>query len=227
MTDKQRPPTAAEGNQLDALNEAFDHLLSGLREGKSLFQAGNEAGREGAIHALESVIKFLSLFQPVLDEGLHASLATLLDGLLGLDDGAVAPLLKPIPHIGRPRASALRESFIGGAAFAVDRLCGAGLPAPEAREFVASVLRAEGITAARGRFPEVTEDTVRGWCDNVAVDVELKGEAAQTFSGLRGDPEASPPPGTDAELVRQFFRDRLTHVIRSIRALEKIAKPPG
>jgi hypothetical protein len=218
MTDKERPRAAAEGTQLEAPNEAFEYLLSGLREAKS--SSGDEAGREGAIHALETVIKFLGLFQPVLDEGLHASLATLLDGLLGLKDGAVSPLLKPIPHDGRPRASALRESLIGGAAFAVDGLCAAGLPASEAHGLVASVLRAEGVTAARGRFPEITANTVRVWCDNVAADVEMNGEAAQVFRDLKADPEASPPPESDAALVRQFFRDHLVHVIRSIRASE-------
>jgi hypothetical protein len=205
------PPSSEEIE----LNEAFKSLYTGLREAKTLFGTGDDAGREGAIHALETVVKFLGRFQPVVDEGLHAPLAVLLDGLLSLSDGAVAPLLKHIPHTGQSRASALRECTIGAAAFVVDRLCAAGYPDREAQEFVASTLRAEGVRAARGRFPEVTADTVRTWCDDVAAD--MKAQAAQVFKGLTDDPENLPPPGADA---RQFFHRHLVHVARAIRAAE-------
>jgi hypothetical protein len=223
MVDDERPPrgdppaTAGELANLAAANAAFEALFNDLREAKRLFETGDRSDREGTIHALESVVKFLGRFQPVLDEGLHAPLATLLDGLLGLDDGAVAPFLKPIPHPGRPRAGALRESIIGAAVFAVDRLCAAGMPTRQAEEFVAEVLTAGGVTAARGRYPEITPDTVRTWSDNVRTDVELKGEAAKIYKAFQ-DEQLSPPLGTDAELVKKFFRDQFTRIIRATRS---------
>jgi hypothetical protein len=218
MTDEKHYRATVEEANLAAANAAFDDLFSGLRKAKELFEAGDKGGREGAVHALETVIKFLGRFQRVLDDGLHASLATLFDGLLSLDDGAVAPLLKRAPRRGRARAGALRESLKGAAVFAVDRLCVAGLRPREAQEFVAEVLTAGGVTAARGRFREITPDTVRTWSDNVRTDVELKGEAAQIYKAFQDDEQLSPPLGTDAELVKKFFRDQFTRIIRATRS---------
>ncbi len=215
---EQQQGTASQ--ELHLLYAAFNFLYDGLRDAKRLFEAGDGAGREGAIHALETMLKFLSRFQPVLDEGLDAPLVRLFDALMNLDDGAVQPLLQHVPHRGGARASALRESMIGVAAFAVNRLCAAGLSAPEAYAFVARTLQAEGVTAARGRFRQVTVSTVRAWCDNVAADVDLKGQAAQTFKELAVNPELSPSPAADLEVAREFLAQHLVHVARSIRARE-------
>jgi hypothetical protein len=201
-----------EGN-LTGGNGALDYLVGGLREAKDLFEGGDRGGREGAIHALETVIKFLGCFRPVLDDGLHAPLVTLLDGLLSLDDGAVAPLLKRSPQPGRPRAGGLRESIIGSAVFAVDRLHAAGMRPRQAEEFVAEVLTAGGLTAARGRFPEITADTVHVWRDKVAIDNEANGEAARTFKDLQeGWP--SLPADIDVRVVQDFFRNQLAYMVR-------------
>jgi hypothetical protein len=211
------PATAGETANLAAANAAFEDLFNDLRDAKGLFEAGDRGGREGAIHALESVVKFLGRFRPVLDEALHAPLAALLDALLSLEDGAAAPLLKPITHAGRSRAGALRESFIGAVAFAVDRLCAAGLRPREAQEFIAQVLTDQGIKAGRGRFPEITADTVRSWHDRISADVEATGEAAQTYKALN-DEQLSPPLETDAGYLKKFFRDQFAQLIRATRS---------
>jgi len=179
-TDKAEPePQCAPASREDiALNAAFDFLYGGLRDAKKLFEAGDSAGREGAIHALETVLKFLSRFQPILDEGLNAPLAGLSNALLSLDDGTVLALLKPVQPRGRSRASAFRDSLKGAAAFTVDRLCATGRTAPDAHADVAQVLRDAGVTAARGRFPAITSRTVRGWCQEVAADIGRRGDAA-------------------------------------------------
>src|SRR5262249_16301777 len=153
----------------------------GLRDAKNPFDTGDKASREGAIQSLEVLLKFLSQFQPVLDEGLNAPLAALFNALLSLDDGTLLPILKPVPVRGRSRASGIRDNLKGAAAFTVARLRGTGQSASDARAEVARVFRDAGVTSARGRYPAITRRTVRGWCEEVAVDIGRGGEAAQTF----------------------------------------------
>src|SRR5262249_39104341 len=161
-------------------NTAFDFLYGGLRDAKKLFEAGDNAGRDGAIHSLEVLLKFLSQFQPVLDEGLNAPLAALFNALLSLDDGSVLPILKSVPVRGRSRGSAFRDSLKGAAAFTVTRLRATGLSVPDARGDVARVFRDARVTTGRGRYPAITSRTVRGWCEEVTTDIGRCGEAAQT-----------------------------------------------
>jgi len=221
-TDKTEPePQCAPASQEDiaALNAAFDFLYGGLRDAKKLFEAGDSAGREGAVHALETVLKFLSRFQPILDEGLNAPLAGLSNALLSLDDGTVLALLKPVQPRGRSRASAFRDSLKGAAAFTVDRLCATGRTAPDAHADVAQVLRDAGVTAARGRFPAITSRTVRGWCQEVAADIGRRGDAAQTFDLM--EKECLVADGTAPADIRRYYLGKLAGVIRATRGTEQ------
>jgi hypothetical protein len=221
-SDKAAPPdTPYSAEQIDQI---FDFLYAGLREAKRLYDAGDHAGREGAIHAVETVVKFLGLFKPVATESLHAPLVGLWDALMNLDDGVVHPMLQKVWHSGRGRGSAGRESLKGIAAFTVDRLRGCGMSLDDARESVARVLREEGVTAARGGG-EVGERTVRGWCEEVAADVGRHGEAAQTFDDLQKKfaAEQSAAP----EIIRRSLLDRLAHVARVTHAGKKPASPPS
>jgi hypothetical protein len=208
-------PSSSE--DLAALNAAFDLLYSALREAKRLFEAGDNAGREGVIHALENLLKFLSRFQPVLDEGLNAPLGSLLSALLSLDDGRVLSLLKPVLARGRSRASAIRDSLKGAAAFTVMRLRAAGRTAPDARKDVAHVFHNAGVKAARGQYPKITSRTVRGWCEEVAADVGRHGQAAQTFELLAADNTES----AEAADKRRYYLDKLAVLIRAIRGADQ------
>jgi hypothetical protein len=201
--------------QIEAANEAFDFLYSGLREAKQRFETGSDAGRDGVIHALETIVKFLGLYEPVLAGGLHAPPAMLLDALMNLDDGVVHQMLRKVKHSGRGRASAGRESFKGMVAFSVDGLCASGMIFKDAHESVARVLREEGVTPSRGSG-EVDERTVRGWCEDVAADVGRHGEAAQTFDLLQKELEAE--TSAAPEIIRRRLLDRLAHVARVTRA---------
>src|SRR6476646_7993924 len=81
-----------------------------LREAMQQFKSGSNGGREGAIHALEIVMKFLGQFDVVRDEALNAPLARLWNDLMSLDEGMVSPMLRPKKKSGRARA----DSFYDG-----------------------------------------------------------------------------------------------------------------
>jgi hypothetical protein len=207
--------------EIEATNEAFDFLYGELREAKRRFEAGNDAGRDGVIHALETIVKFLGLYEPVLTGGLHAPLAMLFDALMHLDDGDVLPMLQKVPHSGRARASAGRESLMGMVAYTVDALCATGMPLDDARETVACELQRAGVRPGRGRG-EFTSRTVRTWCEKVAADVGARGEAKQTYALL--EKKFGAEGGTkdkDPESIRSDLLKRLSDVCSETRAGEK------
>jgi hypothetical protein len=219
-TEKTEPGGASLSSEdIIALNAAFDFLYGGLRDAKKLFEAGDKAGREGAIHALEILLKFLSRFQPVLDEGLNAPLTALFSGLLSLDDGTALPLLKPVPVRGRSRVSGIRDSLKGAAAFTATRLRATGRSAPDAFADIARVFRKARVIAARGRYPEITTRTVRGWCEEVAADIGRRGEAAKTFDLMEN--ECVLTAGADAAAERRFYLDKLAALITAIRGSDQ------
>jgi hypothetical protein len=219
-TGKTKPEGApASAEDIAALNAAFEFLYGGLRDAKNLFEAGDNAGREGVIHALENLVKFLSRFQPVIAEGLNAPLGSLLSALLSLDDGTVTPLLKPVRASGRSRGSAIRDSLKGAAAFTVMRLRAAGKTAPDACQDVASVFNDAGVKAARGRFPKITNRTVRGWCEEISADIVRNGDAAQTFDGLMV--EDNPAAGADPADLRRYYLAKLEHLIAALRGADQ------
>jgi hypothetical protein len=219
-TEKTEPQgTSPSSEDIAALNAAFDFLYSGLRDAKKLFEGGNNVGREGAIHSVEILLKFLSRFRPVRDESLNAPLAALFNALLSLDDGSVLSILKPIPARGRSRASGIRDSLKGAAAFTVTRLRATGLTAPDASTHVAQVLRNAGVTAARGRYPAISGRTVRGWCAEVAADIGRHGEAAQTFDLF--ERECSVVDGAEPADVRRAYLESLANLINATRGSER------
>jgi hypothetical protein len=205
-------PERIKPRDLGRLNEGLAYLFQELRKATELHQSNTNAGREGAIHSVETTIKFLSLFAPVISLRLHAPLGVLCDALMSLDDGKALPLLKPAKKLGRMRASALRGSLIGGAVFTVKRLTETGMKAPAAHQAVASALKRVGIKPARGRAEKsITARTIRGWCEEVSVDVGRHGEAAQTYDLLIKEGVALP---------KQALLDRLTETAKVIRAQE-------
>jgi hypothetical protein len=215
---------SASKQQLAAIEDAFNALYAGLVEAKRLFEEGSNGGREGAIHAIESVLKFLECSTAVQSYGLHAPLVALFDAMMNLDNGVVRPILQRVPHSGRSRASAVRESIKGAIAFTVDRLCTTGLPVTSARKLVARTLKEVVLTAERGRHPTVTERTIRGWCEDVAADVSRKGEAAQVFDSLQRD--IAPASGSNPAPIRQELLTRLRNLILGTRSGKKPANPP-
>ena len=227
-TEKTEPQgTSSSLEDIAALNAEFDFLYRGLRDAKKLFEAGDNAGREGAVHSLEILLKFLSRFQPVLDERLNAPVVALFNALLSLDDGCVLPILKSVPPRGRSRASGVRDSLKGAAAFTVTCLVATGQRVPDARADVARLFRETGVTTARGRYPAVTSRTVRGWCEEVAADIGRRGEAAQTFDQLEKEcsvverAEPADIEGAEPADIRRASLDSLANLINDLRGSEQ------
>jgi hypothetical protein len=212
-------PESVQPNDLPRLNEALAYLFQELHQATLLYRSNPDAGREGVIHSVETVLKFLSVFAPVISSGLHAPLAVLFDALMNLDEGSVLPLLRPRRKSGRSRANAMRGSLIGAVAFTVKRLTETGLNAPAARIAVARCLKGTGVKPARGRAGAITERTIGGWCEQVSADVGRHGEAAQTYDYLIADPRGSvtrlPPAQARHDLLK-----RLAKTAKDIRAHE-------
>ena len=179
--------TTPSAKDLAAMKETFNALYKGLDEARQLFENGRNNGRDGVIHAVECVLKLLEKSDPIRSHGLHAPLVALFDALMNLDDGVVRPILKKAQRPGRGRASAMRESIKGTAAFTVHALRETGLQMRAAQASVARCLQKEGVTAERGRARRIAARTVRGWCEDVAADVSRRGAAAQTYDVLIGD----------------------------------------
>jgi hypothetical protein len=215
-----RLPDKIEPSDLPLLNEALAYLFEQLGKATELYQAEPNAGREGVIHSVETVLKFLSVFAPVISLSLHAPLAVLFDALMTLDEGKVLPLLRPVKKSGRARASAMRESLMGVVVFHVDRLTETGMPAEAARKAVSRTLKNLGISPARGRA-SITARTIRGWCERVRADVGRHGEAAQAYDGLiAADPKDRATDGLPPTELRTALLGRLAEMAKKIRAHE-------
>jgi len=179
---------APSAEELASIEAAFNYLYKGLVEAKQRFEAGRTEGREGVIHALETVIKFLSLFDPVNADALHAPLARLFDDLMSLDDGKAPGMLTPSARPGRSRASGFYDALKALAVFTVRRLEATDMRPNEARKVVASELTKLHVRPARkgsaGGTCQITERTIRGWQEEIAADVGCHSTAAQTLRNM-------------------------------------------
>jgi hypothetical protein len=93
----QRHFVTYHGNEIELIaREAFEFLYEGLREAKRRFETGKNAGRDGVLHALDTLLLFLVGVGPPKNEGLLSPLVNLLNSLYALDENNVLPLLKPI-----------------------------------------------------------------------------------------------------------------------------------
>jgi hypothetical protein len=185
---KQRDPSIApSAEELAAVEAGFSELYRGLTEAKQLFETGHTSGRKGAIHALESVLKFLEKSAVVRSHALHTPLARLFDDLMSLDDGKASGILTPSarPRGGRSRASGFYDGLKALAVFTVRRLKATGMAPIEARKIVASELTKLRARPTRkgsaGGTGQITERTLRGWQEEIAADVGCRSTAAQTL----------------------------------------------
>jgi hypothetical protein len=175
--------------KIKSKDEALEFLFKALKVANSLFVEGKDAGRLGAIEALNSVVQFLMFFKGTTD--LRQPFTALLNALENLNNGQVLPLLERQRRSGRSPASAAKDSHKALAECTVRRLRETGLGKKEAYEKVAQVCREAGIKPGRkgrdspSQEPEITGRTVRGWCEKIAEDVGRHLQAAQTLDRLR------------------------------------------
>jgi hypothetical protein len=150
-------------------------------------------------------------------------LAELESALWALDAGITEPLLKPVrrARAGRPRASQLRQEFIGMVAYTVRRLCDLGHTLASAHTEVAADLRHIGVKTDRGS-DRITARTVRGWCDEVSEDVGRHYPAARRFDLLMADPRTAALRRLPSGLAAKALREQLVHGAQAL----GIALPP-
>jgi hypothetical protein len=215
--------------KIQSADDALFFLFEELRKANLLFATGTDAGLIGVIAALNAVVQFLLFFEDSIDH--RQPLIALLNALVSLDGGEVLPLLEPRRRSGQSPASAVRENVTAMAAVTVHRLCETGLGRKEARELVARAFRKAGVKAARGRNPQVTARTVRGWCEKIAEDVGRHSEAAKAFDRQRQSqtPEAQAIAqaieSKGAEATRNALLEGLRLSLTQMRARLSIKKP--
>src|SRR5262249_13753307 len=106
------PEEVAE-DDLGTLNAGLRFLFDDLRSAQRLYQEQGDSGRAGASAALGAVCRYLMLFKGPLAETLHVPILNLHDLLQALENGFVGPMLKPVPHCGRPPSTDAREALKG------------------------------------------------------------------------------------------------------------------
>ena len=124
------------------------------------------------------------LFKGTLAETLHVPILNLHASLEALDNGFVGPILKPVPQCGRAPSTDARAALKGCVAGTVQRLLRTGLSRQDANVVVAKQLTRLGVRPERGSAGEVTADTVRHWCEEVAADVARLGTAAMMYDSM-------------------------------------------
>jgi hypothetical protein len=177
--------TAAD---LETLNEGLRFFFSKLRLASGLFRQSEDDQRHAAIVALDAAWRLVALFKQRYSENLFLPLLRLQDALRKLDEGTVAPMLKPVRRGGRTMSTDARAALRGHAAGTVERLVEAGLPLEVARTRVAEALKELDVRPERGSSA-ITARTVRGWCEEVAADVGRHGAAAIVYDGMFTDDE--------------------------------------
>jgi hypothetical protein len=165
---------------LDTLNSALHHLFIFLREASRQFYEEGDGGRSAAFYALAGYWMFVTAFRPALIENLQVPILTLQDALAGLNNNAVAPILRPVPRRGRSPSNVMHAVMRGHAAATVTRLMEIGFGRDEALREVAKVLSQIGIRPERGSGV-VKAGTVRNWCNEVSSDIGRHGEAARQY----------------------------------------------
>ncbi|MGA7455107.1 MAG: hypothetical protein WBW73_28980 [Rhodoplanes sp.] len=108
--------------------------------------------------------------------------------LAALEQNNVLPILKPVPRRGRAPSSHGHAALKGHVAATVKRLTQTGMELKEAHRKVANELKKLGVRPGRGSG-QVTANTVRNWCDEVASDVGRHGTAALMCGEMFTDEE--------------------------------------
>jgi hypothetical protein len=213
-------PEVLGPQHLPKLNEGLRYLFKELRQAEAAFS--RDSHLDGAYFSVLAVYGFLSLFRAISIEGLAMPLMALESALWALDEGITEPLLKPVRRAkgGRPRASHLRQEFIGVVAFTVDRLCKFGYPLSRAHAAVAADLNQIGAKMDRG--DRITSRTIRFWCEQVSEDVGKRLPPGQRYTALMEDPRTVALDRMPAEAAANHLRSRLMDTARRF----GLASPP-
>jgi hypothetical protein len=206
------PETITE-TDLDALNSGLQFFFADLREAQRRFEA-EEDGRLGAFTALGAMWRFIMLFKAPHAEALQVPIIRLQDALAMLENNLVMPMLKPRPRPGRAPSSHAHATLRGNAAGTVQLLWKTGLDRQQACRVVANQLKELGVRSERGSG-NVTANTVRHWCEEVAGDVGRHGTAAMAYDSMLSgiEPKIS---ALMQEQARRWALDSLTAFVQRL-----------
>jgi hypothetical protein len=194
-------PEALTTRDLETLNAALRFFFADLRRAWELFQSSEDHGRAGAIRALGAAWRLIALFKQPLAENLDVPILRLQDALMALDDNNVSSMVR---RTGRAGSIGARVALKGYVAGTVMRLLEAGVLRREVHRQVAKILLQLGLRPERGSG-QITPDTVRHWCDEVAADVSRKGNAAIVCDGMFTPEERDKFARLPSDEVRRQF----------------------
>jgi hypothetical protein len=158
-----------DDEQLEALAAACGKLSYALEEGtRQYYKRSGDSSRAAAIMQLEAAIYFIGAFD-CSDGTLTLPLQDLLLALMGLDAGAVAPIVQPRTRSNRAPDTISRKATQMYAAVTMQLWMDIGSNKRPAAEAVAKILGQAGITLKRTRSDESIIDwnTVAKWRDQV------------------------------------------------------------
>jgi hypothetical protein len=219
-----RLPEAVAENDLDTLKSGLRHLFADLRCADELYRKKGDNGRAGASAALGACWRFVMLFKGPLGEGLHVPILNLHASLQALDHNLVEPILRPIPCSGRAPSSDARAALRGCAAGTVQRLLQTGLKSQDANLAVANKLCQLGIRPERGSG-EITDRTVRTWCEEVASDVGRHGTAAEVYESMFTSAEVDRFSALPVDQARSHALNSFAGFVQAIFPLRVENKP--
>ena len=169
----------------------LDALFASLREAKCRFDAQDDTGRQGALHGLDAILRYLMLFQIVHVESLLTPLALLFGDLVSLDGGQVGPMVAPVKKRGGARANSFYNALKGIAVFITFRLEASDMTRRDARIAVAKELANMGVRPARKGSREGSGEfsarTIGKWQEDINADVGFRTTAAQEFRQCEAD----------------------------------------
>jgi hypothetical protein len=153
--------------QRKAFAVAAENYSKALEEGTRLHFERSDGGRAAAAMQLDALIDFVEALNPDDEQCFTLPLRTL-NALYDLDQGVVAPILKPGRVRGRGRDTTARFFTRLNAAWAMQLLMDIGLDRKNASAAVAVVLREGGITLKRrGDDGVIGADAVAKWREQI------------------------------------------------------------
>lgn len=232
MTPRPEPPASAGAPQPAGvvpvavppeLTRLLDRLFTELCAARADFDTAGPSAREPVVRSLRAVLSFLTRFRIEVDAvGSQVPLGHLLAALQSLDDGTVAPLLRPEKHSGRTPEGLAHDTLMAVTVYFVGLIAEAAQARPDdgqapierARMLIARELAKADVRPARGnRAAGITARTVRGWCETLAEDVGCHTEAGRILADLRRrgcwQPPDGMPAGDHERALLRTFREAL------------------
>ena len=202
----------------DTVAEGALELIENLRVAHDKYRDGEDAGRDGAIYALNSVVEHLLRLETIRSENLAAPLLAISLALNDADDGIPSPITEVKRRVGRKPDSSSRQGVRAMAALTLDLLMKTELPQTDAAKQVAHCMNDCGVTLHGGGGLRISAETVIAWRDNFSANLG-KGVAAELYEELRAN-IAFASDANPKDLRRDLIK-RLRRILEEFRASDE------